>query len=387
MSLPAPVFPDSVELAELASDWRSAYVHIPFCASICPYCDFAVVAGRDEQTERYVAALEVEIGTEPAFGLLDAVFIGGGTPSRVDPAQLGRIIEAVSATHGLADGAEVSAEANPEDVTPDLAEGLASVGINRISMGAQSFDPAVLLSLGRNHQPETIVAATSAARSAGIRSVSLDLIYGSPGESVESWEDTVAAAIALDVDHISAYALTVEPATPLGIAVRRGADAPDPDDQADKWELAARLLAGAGYRRYEVSNFARPGHACRYNLSVWGYGEYLAFGLGAHGFRAGLRRRNVRRLDTYIERVDTGTGPVQATEEISGWAAEVERLMVGLRRTCGVSLGVGGGLLLESAHGRRLVEANVIATSGDRIVVLRPLLTDEVVRAVLAIEP
>ncbi len=217
--------------------------------------------------------------------------------------------------------------------------------------------------------------------------MSLDLIFGSPAEDDASWQSTVLSAIDCDPDHVSAYSLTVEPGTVLWRQVRHGAVAPDPDDQAGRWETAARLLSDAGFVRYEISNHARPGHVCRYNLSVWGQGEYLAFGLGAHGFRDGVRSRRVRRLDTYIDRVGSGIGPIQATDLVTGWDAELERLMLGLRRTSGVRLGQAGAALVESHAGRRLIEAGVVAVERGRLVVTAPLLTDEAVRAVLDLEP
>ena len=188
---------------------------------------------------------------------------------------------------------------------------------------------------------------------------------------------------------MSTYALTVEPATALGRAVRHGAPAPDGDDQADKWELATAMLNEAGFVRYEVSNHARPGSHCRYNLGVWAQGEYLAFGLGAHRYRDGVRSHNVRRLDTYMDRMERGIGPVQTADPMRGWAAEQERLMLGLRRAAGVRPGRGGVALVQSPHGRRLMEAGVLDLSPDRqrLVVSRPLLTDEVTRAVLDLEP
>lgn len=378
--------PDSVAVADGAVGFRSAYVHVPFCARVCPYCDFAVVEGRDDQVDRYLAALVCEIGEEPAWGVLDAVFVGGGTPSRVPAAGLGRIVDALDRRFGIVTGAEVTLEANPEDWSAERAAELVGAGFTRVSFGAQSFNEVVLGALGRRHAPPQIDAAVSQSRAAGFGSVSLDLIFGTPGEDPTSWRATVEGAVRLEVDHVSTYALTVEPATTLGRAVRAGRPAPDPDDQADKWELAAGLLAAAGFVRYEVSNHARPGHPCRYNLGVWAGGEYLGFGMGAHGHRAGIRRRNVRRLDTYLARVEAGLGPVQAVEEVSGWAAEQERLMLGLRRTAGVKAGPGGAALAASEQGRRLIEAGVMTMVGDRLVVSRPLLTDEVVRAVLGLE-
>ncbi len=375
--------PDSVELAELASSWKSAYLHIPFCEAVCPYCDFAVVAGRDDLSDRYLAALEREIEIEAPWNELDSVFLGGGTPSRVGARSIGRLLKALDRRFGIRPGSEVTLEANPEDIDPESADGLASAGVTRVSLGAQSLDASVLRALGRRHTPEKVASAVEAARAAGVESVSLDLIYGTPGESLESWERTLLGALDLEPDHVSAYALTVEPPTALGRAVRQGAAAPDPDDQADKWEKASRLLAAAGLTRYEVSNHSRPGQACAYNLSVWGMGEYLAFGLGAHGFRDGIRTRRVRRIDTYLRRIESGLGAVQASDRIDGRVWEQERLMVGLRRTAGVEAGQLGAELVESEPGRRLIAAGVLELEGNRLKVARPLLTDEVVRAVL----
>jgi oxygen-independent coproporphyrinogen-3 oxidase len=287
----------------------------------------------------------------------------------------------------LAADSEVTLEANPEDWTDELAHGLRAAGFNRVSFGAQSYDSKVLSSLGRQHEPEQIDGAVARARAAGFDSVSLDLIFGTPGESLAAWRTTVVRSIEAGVDHVSTYSLTVEPGTVLWKKVRSGADAPDPDDQADKWETARSILTDAGFTRYEVSNYARTDHHCRYNLAVWGQGEYVAVGLGAHGFRGGMRTANVRRLDTYIDRMERGIGPIQSNDVVEGWAAELERLMLGLRRAAGVVVGEGGAALLAGADGARLREAGVIDVVDGRLVVTRPLLTDEVTRTVLSLEP
>jgi putative oxygen-independent coproporphyrinogen III oxidase len=287
----------------------------------------------------------------------------------------------------LVEDAEITVEANPEDWDAELGGALVEAGFTRVSLGVQSFDPVVLADLGRVHTPDQAAEAVEAARAVGFASVSLDLIFGSPAETAASWEATLRTAVELGPDHLSTYALTVEPGTELWRRVRSGGGGPDPDVQADRWEAAQVTLSRAGLVRYEVSNHARPGHACRYNLSVWGRGEYLGFGLGAHGYRDGLRRRNVRRLDTYLQRVESGIGPVQAADRVAGWEAEQERLMLGLRRAAGVAAGPGGRRLLASPAGERLLTAGVIESRGDRIIVARPLLTDEVVRAVLAVGP
>ena len=379
--------PDAARLADSAGAWAAAYVHIPFCARLCPYCDFAVVAGRDESVSRYVAAIRQEIASESDWRPLDAVYVGGGTPSRLPPGQLGSIIDDLSNRFGLAAGAEVSLEANPEDWSPALAEGLLAAGFERVSFGVQSFDPAVLESLGRVHTPTEAADAVAVARRAGFRSINLDLIFGTPGETERSWRASLDRALDLEPDHLSLYALTVERGTELGRAVASGAAAPDPDVQADAYEAAERACRAAGLIHYEVSNWARADHGCVYNLITWAQGEYLAFGTGAHGHRDGVRRRNVRRFDAYLDRVESGLSPQQGDEALDPWKREQERLMLGLRRTAGVVPGAGGEALLESPWGRRLSDAEVLGMTGGRLVVLKPLLGDEVGRAVLALQP
>lgn len=379
--------PDSPDLAEQAAGWPSVYVHLPFCARVCPYCDFAVVAGRDEMIDRYSAALLTEIAVEPDWSPLRSIYLGGGTPSRVEPRLLAGIIDALDRRFGLEAGAEVSLEANPEDWNPSMAATLREAGFNRVSFGAQSFHPSVLSALGRRHGPEAIPRAVDDARDAGFGSINLDLIYGTPGEDLSDWGDTLTAAVATRPDHVSCYSLTVERGTELFRQVAAGSPAPDPDLQADEYEMAAEVLAGQGLVAYEVSNWAKPGHHCRYNLAVWAHAEYLSFGMGAHRFREGVRSHNLARLDLYLEAIETGSSPRRGKERVEGWSAELERLFLGLRRRAGVVAGRGGVGLLESEEGAALLAAGVLGRQGERIVVLRPLLTDAVVRAVLALPP
>lgn len=385
---PAVVRPDDPGPADAAASRRGAYVHIPFCRRVCPYCDFAVVAGREDLIGRYAAALVAEVyAAVPFSGPLDAVFIGGGTPSRLACAHLDRVLRALRDRFGLAAGAEVTLEANPEDWSAPLAEGLVAVGFNRVSLGAQSFDPGVLAALGRQHHPAQVEYAVGAARAAGFVSVNLDLIFGSPGESAASWRSTVERALAAGADHLSVYALTVEHGTALSRAVAAGAPAPDPDHQAALWEEADRLAVAAGFVRYETSNFARPGHACLYNLITWAQGEYEGFGAAAHRHRDGARSWNLRRVERYLERVEAGLSPASGEEKLGAWERERERLVLGLRRVAGAAAGEAGGRLLESAVGRRLLGAGVLAAAAGRLRVDRPLLGDEVSRAVLALDP
>ena len=363
-----------------------AYVHVPFCGRVCPYCDFAVVAGKDELTERYFDALLAEIDMEAPAGPLDSVFVGGGTPSRVDPRLLRGVIGRLADRFGLVAGAEVSLEANPEDWTVEVAGGVVVAGVNRVSFGVQSFDDGVLGELGRLHTSETARSAVVLAREAGTDSVSLDLIFGSAGESLESWHHTVESAIALAPDHVSTYALTVERGTELSRRVAAGSPGPDPDDQADKYELARRLLRDAGFEHYEVSNYAHPGHQCVYNLNTWSQGDYLAFGLGAHGHRAGVRRRNVRRLEAYLDKVEAGDRPESGSEVIEGWDAELERVFLGVRMRTGVAAGAVGPALAADSEGRALIAADKLEITDDRILVLDPLFTDAVARATLGLD-
>jgi len=371
--------PDSADLADHAGTWRSAYLHFPFCARLCPYCDFAVVAGRDAEQQRYLAALSQEIAFEESWASLDALYLGGGTPSRADPG----LVAAVLAGLDVAEDAEISLEANPEDWTLAGAQAWRAAGFNRVSFGAQSFDPATLRYLGRRHDPDHIRRAVGWAREAGFRSVNLDLIFGAPGE--DGWVRSLEAALALEPDHLSCYALTVEPGTELHRRVLGGETAPDPDRQADQWELAEAMAGAAGLVRYEVSNWARPGHAVRYNLAVWAQGEYLAYGLGAHRFRDRVRSHNYRHLETYLAAVERGERPQAGAEVIEGWIAEVERVFLGIRRAAGVVAGAAGHALLAAPAGEQLLAAGVIEVVGDRLVVRRPLLTDAVSRALLSV--
>ncbi len=365
---------------------KAVYLHIPFCRTICPYCDFAVVAGRGDEFASYVTALEAEMRLSSSFGPLASVYVGGGTPSFLAPEHLRRLLVATGEHHGFAPGAEISLEANPEDWTPSWGEQVVAAGFNRVSFGAQSFSDETLRFLGRSHRGSEIGLVAAGAKDAGFGVVNLDLIFGSPGESLTRWVDTLEAAISARPDHVSCYALTVERGTPLGRAVASGGPAPDPDVQADMYEAASELLRGAGYVQYEVSNWSRPGLECVYNSIVWAQGEYEGHGNGAHRYRDGVRSRNHRRLSAYLSAIDAGRSPRAGEERVEGWDAEIDRLFVGLRRTVGVADGPGVEALLASPWGVRLVESGIIEHRGRRLVVKIPLLSDEVNRALMSLE-
>ncbi len=316
------------------------YVHVPFCLTRCGYCDFNAYAGLDHLALRYVRALlrEAELACPDWTGKeIVCVFLGGGTPTTLEVADLAAVLGGLRERFGVAAGAEVTIEANPDTVDAPKLAALLEVGYGRLSMGAQSFDPVVLASLERVHGPDSVRRAVSAAREAGYANVSLDLIYGAGGETLGSWERTLREAIALMPEHLSAYALTVEPSTPLGRRIALGTTpAPDPDLQADMFELACVSLAEAGYHHYEVSNWAKPGFECRHNLGYWERRPYLGLGAGAHSYRDDRRWWNVRPPEEYMTQVEAGQLPVGGRERLEPSDAYLEEVFLRLRILEGV---------------------------------------------------
>ena len=314
------------------------YVHIPFCLHRCNYCDFNTYEGLDELHEPYVEALVAHIQqwTESAPPVT-SIFFGGGTPTLLAPAQLARILQAIRDRFTVISGAEITVEANPETVDERVLESLLVSGFNRVSIGVQSLAPNVLERLDRTHSAKVAIAALRAARRAGVDDINADLIYGSPWETADQWRATLEGILAEETDHISAYALTVEEGTPLATLVGSGrAPQIDPDVQADRHEVAGELLATAGFDRYEVSNWARPGRASRHNVLYWSAGDYLGFGAGAHGHRAGRRSWAVRLPRDFITAVESGR-PVEDGHEVLGPRARAaEALVLGLRLASGI---------------------------------------------------
>jgi len=307
------------------------YVHVPFCLARCHYCAFATWDDRPHLIDGYARAVVIEVGRAVEAGLPEAgtAFFGGGTPSLLDPAQLGAIVAALP----LAVGAEVSVECNPDTVDLDLLTGYREAGVTRISLGVQSMVPHVLAALGRTHDPANVDTAVAAIRGAGFDTWNIDLIYGAVGESLDDWSTTLAAALALDPPHVSAYGLTVEAGTPLADDPARH---PDDDDEADKYLLAEAALAGAGRTSYEVSNWARPGHECRHNLLYWGQGDYRGFGCAAHSHEAGRRWWNVRTPERYLALVAAGEATMAADEVLDLEDRRIEGLQLALRTSGGV---------------------------------------------------
>lgn len=311
------------------------YVHVPFCLTRCGYCDFNAYAGLDHLAPRYLRALMAEASlAAPDWqsSPVTSVFLGGGTPTMQTPADLRALLAHLRAVFDVLPDAEITTEANPDTVEETSLAALLEAGYERLSMGAQSFDPAVLAALERIHQPESVRAAFAAARRAGYANVNLDLIYGARGETLESWEATVRETVDLAPEHVSAYALTIEPATPLGRAVASGAQPePDPDLQADMFALACEILGEAGYRHYEVSNWAKPGFECRHNLGYWERRPYLGLGAGAHSYREDHRWWNTRPPEEYLVRVEGGEVPVGGEEHLEPADAYLEEVFLKLR--------------------------------------------------------
>ena len=288
----------------------SIYIHVPFCAKKCAYCDFASFPGREADWGRYFDEImaEIRLWSETTdFGLLSekyrikTLFVGGGTPTLVDAGYIEKTIDACRRIAPFEPGAEITVEGNPGTLTPGKLAAYRRAGVNRLSLGAQSFDEGLLRSLGRIHTAGQIGEAVTMAREAGFDNINLDLMYALPGQGMDQWTDALDAAIALGVEHLSAYSLIVEPGTPMAARVASGAATVPDDDAVNAMQRQAiARLDAAGYRRYEISNYARPGRECRHNLVYWNRGDYLGLGCAAHSLLGGRRFHNPESLDDYL---------------------------------------------------------------------------------------
>jgi len=341
-------------LGALAARPFGIYVHVPFCAVRCGYCDFntytlpelgATGASISTYADAVLAELDLAVSVlRDGVPAVQTVFVGGGTPTMLAATDLVRVLDGIRGRFGLADEAEVTTEANPDSVSADGLRTLAAGGFTRVSLGMQSAVPHVLATLDRTHQPAGVARAVGAARSAGLE-VSVDLIYGTPGESLQDWRTSLEAALALEPDHVSAYALVVEDGTRLAAQVRRGqVPAPDDDDEAAKYELADELLARAGFCWYEVSNWARVSvaqparHRCRHNQGYWSGGHWWGAGPGAHSHVGGVRWWNVRHPNAYAARLHDGLSPAAGREHLTSEQRYEERVLLGVRLRDGLPL-------------------------------------------------
>ncbi len=313
------------------------YVHLPFCPYLCPYCDFAKWPLRVRAADRYLEALGAEISREPAVAA-DTFYLGGGTPNAYDRESVAALLARLR--DRFAGARETSIEVNPELVRDgDLAR-YRETGVTRLSIGVQSFDAGEIRTLGRKHTVEQIEAVVVAARAAALDSVSLDLMFAIPGQTPESWRRSLRAAVALDVDHISAYGLTIEDGTPYA-AWREREPAAFLDDarEAELYAIAIETLEREGYRQYEISNFARPGHECAHNLNYWANGAYIGLGVGAASYRDGVRSIHTRSLERYVTTALSGESIPAQAERLEGRRRAGEAMMLALRTTQGVSVG------------------------------------------------
>ena len=374
----------------------SAYIHVPFCAVRCGYCDFntytnAELGGGGSQAEyadNAMAEMDLTLAADRAAGYeyeeISTVFFGGGTPTLLPADDLVRMLDHLRSLIPLADDAEVTTEANPDSVTRASLSRLADGGITRVSIGMQSAIPSVLATLDRTHDPDRVPQVVQWAKDAGLQ-VSLDLIYGTPGETVADVETSVRAALACEVDHLSAYSLIIEGNTAMARQLRRGEiEAPDPDDMADKYELVDDLTCEAGLTWYEVSNFARtPEHRSRHNLAYGKGGDWWGIGPGAHRHRDGLRSWNVKHPSRYARMLASGELPVADSEQVAAEDRLVERIMLELRIADGLAVDVvpeQNRSMLEVHRDRGHLDPDALAAG--RAVLTREgrLLADAVIR-------
>lgn len=362
------------------------YVHVPFCASRCGYCDFNTYTAeelgggvsRSTYAETVIEEIRWARGQVPDDRPVSTVFVGGGTPTLLGAGDLVRILAVIRAEFGLEPDAEVTTEANPDSVSPAMLEELLAGGFTRVSFGVQSLAPHVLATLERTHTPGRALEVITEARAAGFDRVSADLIYATPGETDDDLRDSVRAVLDAGVDHVSAYSLIVEEGTRLAARVRRGElPAPDDDVAAERYRLIDSMASGAGLEWYEVSNWARPGSECRHNLGYWSDSDWWGAGPGAHGHLDGRRWWNLKHPTAYARAVAEGVAPVAGEEWVDETGRELERVMLGLRTRGGIDRAG-----LPEAAVQALEEEGLIDASDSRVRLTAEgrLLADAVVR-------
>jgi len=372
-----PAGPDLPEAPPLAGVPAPAalYLHFPFCVHRCHYCDFSVRRTRRPPVDAWLDAVSAELESWFARAAwrppvpLDTIFVGGGTPSLLGADGMRGLRARLAPWFGIGNGVEWTAEANPASFTPELAAAWRETGVNRVSLGVQSFDEGALGWLGRLHDAAGAVRAVRAARAGGIEDVNADLIFGLPEDVPRDLEDEVARAVGEGVTHVSAYGLTIEPRTPLAKWVRSGRITPAPDTSySDEYGRLAGRLRAAGFEHYEVSNFARPGHECRHNWYYWKRAPYLGLGPSAHGFLPPFRLWNAFRWDRYRAVVSRAAGALDGWERLSAADEDLERVWLGLRTRKGLP-DADWARATEGLRGpRRWEEAGWLEHRGDRVV-------------------
>lgn len=322
---------------------KGMYIHIPFCHQICFYCDFNKVFFKDQPVDAYIESIGKELALWKQEGALDhpleTVFLGGGTPTALTPQQLGRLLELIHQYVPMAEGFEWSSEANPDELTREKMEVLYKGGVNRLSMGVQTFDQDLLKRLGRTHANDDVLRAVETAREVGFSNISFDLMYGLPGQTMAQWDETLERAFAFGMPHFSAYSLIIEPKTVFyNLMVKGKLNTVTEDLEGDMYERLMEEMEKHGLHQYEISNFAKPGHESRHNLLYWDNEEYIGVGAGAHGYVNGVRYSNHGPLKKYMEPLESGERPVLDATPVSTKAQMEEEMFLGLRKTAGVDI-------------------------------------------------
>ena len=355
---------------------KGLYIHIPFCHQICFYCDFNKVFFKDQPVDAYIDSLGKELALWKQEGALDkpleTIFLGGGTPTALTPAQLDKLLSYIHRYVPMAENLEWSSEANPDELTKEKMQVLFDGGVNRLSMGVQSFDQDLLKRLGRTHSNSHVSRAVESARQIGFTNLSFDLMYGLPGQTMEQWEDTLQQAFAFELPHFSAYSLIIEPKTVFYNLMTKGKlNTVTEDLEAAMYDKLMTEMDQRGIKQYEISNFAMPGMESRHNLLYWNNEEYIGAGAGAHGYVNGVRYSNAGPLKKYMEPLDEGKRPLLNTHEVPLNEKMEEEMFLGLRKTTGVSIlhfHEKFGRSLEEIYGeilqKELKKQNLVIESG-----------------------
>lgn len=361
---------------------KGLYIHIPFCHQICNYCDFNKVFFKDQPVDAYIDSLGQELALWKQQGALDTpletIFLGGGTPTSLSPEQLEKLLGYIHQYVPMAENLEWTSEANPDELTEEKMRVLFNGGVNRLSMGVQSFDEDLLKRLGRTHSNGDVKRAVEAARRVGFTNISFDLMYGLPGQTMEQWEDTMKQAFEFDLPHFSAYSLIIEPKTVFYNLMTKGKlNTVTEDLEADMYDRLMEEMEARGLPQYEISNFGRPGHQSRHNLLYWDNEEYIGAGAGAHGYVQGVRYSNAGPLKKYMEPLAQGERPLLSTHEVPIHEKMEEEMFLGLRKTEGVSIPhfyEKFGRAMEEVYGAILekeLAAGNLAKEQDRIKLTR----------------
>lgn len=331
------------EIKEVILMARGVYIHIPFCHQICNYCDFNKVFFKNQPVDEYIEALgremEMTVAEMPeAFAKVETIFLGGGTPTSLSASQIEKLLRLIAKHIPLSNVKEFSSEANPDELTVEKLQALYNGGVNRLSMGVQSFDQSLLKKIGRTHSNDHVFETIRNAKEVGFENISIDLMYGLPGQTMEQWQDTLNQALALQLPHYSAYSLIVEPKTIFYIQYAKGKlHLPTEDLEADMYGVLMDTMEAHGLHQYEISNFAHKGNESTHNKIYWDNDEYAGFGAGAHGYLQGVRYSNVAPIKKYIETVMSGTRPLLHEHVVTKEEKMEEQMFLGLRKTEGVT--------------------------------------------------